>query len=232
MFVGESVWQIAGAVRQINRLTGSRPGRTLDREGEVDALARFRKVASMDDRVKTESDSFRFLTRRRVLKLGLAGVGALAAGGVGGIVAIRGHAPQVDGLLVLSNHEYRTLTAIAHTLIPQGGAFPLGAADFDLARDYDTFLADEPAENIKLFKRALDLVEYGPLVFERKLTTFSNLDSEARLAHWQNWETSDELLRRQVTLAFRRFLSIMFYDKPAVWPYIHYPKPFFADVEA
>jgi hypothetical protein len=186
----------------------------------------------MDSEAKPDTEPFQFLTRRRVLQLGLAGLGLLVVGGVGGVFALRGRAPAVKGLLVLSAHEYRTLTSIADTLIPQGGAFPLGAADFDLAREYDTYLADEPAENIEMFKRALDLVEFGPVIYEYRPKTFSNLDAEARLAHWQSWETSDELLRRQVALAFRRFLYTMFYDKPEVWPYIHYPVPFFADVEA
>jgi hypothetical protein len=63
------------------------------------------------------------------------------------------------------------------------------------------------------------------VVFERCLTTFSNLETAERLSHWRRWETSDQLLRRQVALAFHRFFYMMFYDRAEVWPHIGYPGP-------
>lgn len=180
---------------------------------------------SREDPSGDASGDFTFLTRRNVLKLGLAGAGALILGGGGELWLLRGRAPAVKGLRVLNRYEYRTLACIGDTLIPQGGPFEEGAADFDLARRYDVYLSDEPPSNIKTFKRALNLIEYGPVIFERRLVTFSNLDATERLQHWHHWEVSDRLLRRQVALAFRRFLYMMFYDQSAVWPYIGYPGP-------
>lgn len=167
---------------------------------------------------------FGFLSRRRFLKVAL-GAGALVTGAGGGLVALRGCAPDVEGLRILSDHEYRTLSRVAEAHLPRGGPFPEGAADRDLARAFDAFLADEPESNIADLKRALLLVEYGPLIFERRLTTFSRLDPEARRAHWASWFESPSLLRRQVAIAFGRFLAMVFYDHPSVWPAIGYPGP-------
>lgn len=162
------------------------------------------------------------LSRRRALKLGLGVFGAVATGGTAGLFAIRGRAPSTAGLSYLDDHHYRTLTALAVALFPDGGAFAAGASTADLARVFDRFLEGEPHDRRSDLKRALTLLEYGPLLYERRLTTFSNLAPEERLRHFERWTTSDSLVRRQVALAFRKFLCIVFYDRPELWPDIGY----------
>lgn len=171
--------------------------------------------------------AFSFLTRRRLLKLGVAGLGlATAGGGLGvGLLALRGSAPKIQGLSRLTDQEYRTLTCIAAAHLPQGGAFELGALDFDLPRLFDEFLLGEQEDNVSGFKTALALLEYGPLIYERRLVTFSNLAPPEQAAHWEAWNYSDNLTRRQVAFAFRGFLSMMFFDEPAVWTEVKYPGP-------
>ena len=146
-------------------------------------------------------------------------------GGGGGLLALRGRAARVAGLGVLSEHAYRTLATIARVHLPSGGPFEAGADRFDLARAFDRFLGGESPENVRDLRRALVLVEYGPLLFERRLATFSNLPPDAQLAHWRSWMESGSLLRRQVSVAFRKFLSLVFYDRPEVWPHVGYPGP-------
>jgi hypothetical protein len=167
---------------------------------------------------------FRVLSRRRFLKWGLTGAGAVVAAG-GGLFGLRGCAPSVDGLRTLSDHEYRTMAAIADAIIPPGGAFALGAAECDLARAFDTYLADEPAANVRDLKRALLLVEFGPVVFDLRAATFSNLSPEERRAHWDGWGASESEVRRQVAVAFRRFVALVFYDRPEAWAALGYPGP-------
>lgn len=168
---------------------------------------------------------FGFLSRRRWLKLTLLGGGALIGVGGGGLLGLRGCAPSVKGLRLLGAHGYRTLTHLARTQLPRGGAFALGADDFDLARMFDNFLADEPAENVRDLQLALTLIEYGPLLFGGRLKTFSNLSATEQLAHWQSWAVSEKLLQRKVSMAFRKFFSLVFYDQPKVWPHIGYGGP-------
>jgi len=174
--------------------------------------------------MSADTRAFSFLTRRRVLQLGVAGAGALVLGGVG-LRVVLGPAPPVSGLQVLDARGYHTLDALAKTLFPAGGAFPVGADAFDLAREFDGYLAGEPAPNVEKLERALTLFELGPLLFEKRLVGFSALPEAERLKHYEAWATSDTLIRRQVALAFRKFLALVFYDKPEVWPHIGYGGP-------
>jgi hypothetical protein len=165
---------------------------------------------------------FAFLTRRRVIGAGLAAGSAALMGG--GLVALRGAAPA-NNTHVLSAHEHRTASAIARAHLPRGGPFEIGADDVDLSATLDAFLAGEPTRNVEELKLALLLVEYGPLLFDGRLTTFSNLADEEKTAHWNSWATSSLLVRRKVSTAFRKIFSLVFFDHEQVWPHIGYPGP-------
>lgn len=167
------------------------------------------------------------ITRRRVLQIGLGLTATVLAGG-GGLLALRGGAPHVAGLRVLGSQEYRTLAAVARTHLPAGGPIAPGADQLGLARKFDAYLADEPPDVQRDVMHALSLLEYGPLLFERRLVTFSNLSPAAQLAHWKRWLDSDSLVRRQIAWTLKKYLSLVFYDSPAVWPAIGYPGPSFA----
>ncbi|MDF1562717.1 MAG: hypothetical protein P1V51_06720 [Deltaproteobacteria bacterium] len=176
--------------------------------------------------------TFRFLSRRRFLRWTLgAGVG-LAGLGVGARALWRGEEPEPplgeDGasrLHVLTPREYRTARALAEAHLPTGGPFAPGASEAQLALAFDAFLVDEPAGNVADLKKALMLIDLGPLLFEGTPTPFHRLPLEARIAHWEGWMRSGLLLRRQVAIAFRKFYSLVFYDRPEVWRAIGYGGP-------
>lgn len=146
----------------------------------------------------------------------------------GGMLALRGVAPEVVGLKVLSNQAYRTFSAVAAVHLPAGGAFAAGALDFDLARLFDGFLADQPAEEQREALVALHLVEFGPLLFERRWATFSQLSPDEQLNHWQEWARASAQIRREIYSGFAKFLGMAFYDRADIWPHIGYPGPSFA----
>lgn len=153
----------------------------------------------------------------------------LAAGGFAaacwaGLFALLGRPPRVTGLRVLSDREHHTVAQLARAAFPDGAVFPVGASDVDLARAFDAFLADEPEWNRRDLSRALLLLELGPLLFEARLRTFSRLAPEEALAHFERWGEGG-LLRRQVSTALRKILSLVFYDTPAVWRHIGYDGP-------
>jgi hypothetical protein len=168
---------------------------------------------------------FSFLSRRKFLKAGLVAGGALLGVGGGGLLILRGSAPKVDGLQVLDAHEYQTVKSLVEIMFPRTDAIPIDVEPMDLPRAFDEFLMGEPKHNVKDLKKALVLIEFGPLVFDRQVSTFSRLDPEARLTHWKGWATSDSLLRRQVSVAMRKFFNLVFFDREAVWPFIGYPGP-------
>ncbi len=170
---------------------------------------------------------FEVVSRRRWLRIAL-GAGVAIAGGAGAWRALRGPVPRVQGLRQLTPREYATLAALARALFPRGGSPAVGAEDLDLARAFDGFLADEPPWNQADLAKALFLLELGPLLFERRMTTFTRLSSTDAHAHFQNvWADGPSLLRRQVAFAFRKFLALVYYDSEAVWPGIGYPGPSF-----
>ncbi|KPK17372.1 MAG: hypothetical protein AMJ62_01625 [Myxococcales bacterium SG8_38] len=168
---------------------------------------------------------FSFLSRRRFLKAGVVAGGAILGVGGGGLLALRGHAPSVKGLRALDAHEYRTLQSLVEAMLPKTDAVPIDPASMDLPRAFDAFLADEPKHNVEDLQKALVLIEFGPLVFEGRLTTFSRLAPAERAEHWRAWALSDNLLRRQVSIAMRKFLNLVYFDHQEVWPYIGYPGP-------
>ena len=168
-------------------------------------------------------------SRRRFLRVSLAAGGAVVLGSAG-VLALLGRVPGVAGLRVLSPRQYRTLSLLALAAFPEGEGFPRGARDADLARRFDEFLADEPAWNQDDLRTGLTLLELGPLVFERRLTTFSRLGPAERLAHFERWGQG-RLVQRQVALALRKFLSLAFYDRPEAWPAIGYDGPLLPAVE-
>jgi hypothetical protein len=183
---------------------------------------------SVTDAANEESASdglFSFLSRRRFLKVSLVAGGAILGAGGGGLLALRGRAPGVEGLRVLDAHEYRTLQSLVQVMLPKTDAIPIDAASMDLPRAFDTFLADEPEQNVKDLQKALVLVEFGPLAFDKKLTTFSRLDASERSEHWNQWAVGDNLLRRQVSIAMRKFFNLVYFDREEVWPHIGYPGP-------
>jgi hypothetical protein len=182
-------------------------------------------IGGVPNEASSREGLFSFLSRRRFLKVSLVAGGAVLGVGGGGLLALRGRAPNVDGLRVLDAHEYRTLQSLVEVMLPKTAGIPIDAASMDLPREFDDFLADEPEQNVRDLQKALVLIEFGPLVFDKKLTTFSRLDVAERTAHWNEWALSDNLLRRQVSIATRKFFNLVYFDQEEVWPYIGYPGP-------
>lgn len=168
---------------------------------------------------------FSFLSRRRFLKVSLVAGGAILGVGGGGLLALRGRAPSVDGLRLLDDHEYRTLQSLVEVMLPKTDEIPVDAVSMDLPRAFDEFLSGEPEHNVKDLRKALVLIEFGPLVFDKKVTTFSRLAVAERTEHWDSWGVSDNLLRRQVSIAMRKFFNLVYFDHEEVWPSIGYPGP-------
>ena len=115
-------------------------------------------AASPTDDVQRDG-LFSFLSRRRFLKVSLVAGGAVLGVGGGGLLALRGSAPKVQGLRVLDAHEYRTLQSLVEVMLPKTDVIPIDSGSMDLPRAFDDFLANEPEHNVKDLQKALVLVE-------------------------------------------------------------------------
>ncbi len=170
-------------------------------------------------------DGRRLFGRRRLLKAGLV-LGGAVAGGAGGAWAwLKGTAPDVEGLRCLDDAEYRTLAKLVEVLFPSGASIEVDVGAMDLPRAVDGFLADEPADRQSDLRAALFLLEVAPVVDQHRATTFSRLGVSERDALFRQWMEGDDPLRRKITVAFRKLLGLLFYDREEVWPFLGYPGP-------
>lgn len=133
---------------------------------------------------------------------------------------------------MLADHEHRTLTALVEALfgavIPRtaGEGPSIDVASLELPRAFDEFLAGEPEKNVSDLHDAITFLELSPFLSEPRVATpFSRLSVGERRTVFRGLMTSDELLRRQVALAFRKFFNLVFYDREETWAHIHYPGP-------
>lgn len=170
------------------------------------------------------------LTRRRLLftGLGLAGAGAVGAMAVAGL---RQKADSVAGLRVLTPEQHRTMRLVAAAHVPAGGAFAWSAADVDVAGLFDGFLGDQPPGDQSDAGLALDLIDFGPLLFERRWTTFADLSDAERQAHWLSWSVASQATRREIFWSFGRFIGMAVYDQAGAWPAVGYKGPSFGRLQ-
>ena len=169
------------------------------------------------------------LTRRALLGRSLAALGAVAA--LPGVApACARSAPAPAGLRVLAPGEWQVLAAIADTVIPRGGPFPLGAADVGLAARIDALLAAQPAELAGGVRGALLLLEYGAPLLAGRPARFSALGAEERAAVFGALPGRFGLARR-VYAGLRGLCLFAFYALPESWPAIGYDGPWVAGRE-
>jgi hypothetical protein len=170
------------------------------------------------------------LTRRALLGRSLAALGAVAA--LPGVApACARSAPAPAGLRVLAPGEWQVLDALADTVIPRGGPFPLGAADVGLAARIDALLAAQPAQLAGGVRGALLLLEYGAPLLTGRLARFSALGAEERAAVFGALPGRFGLARR-VYAGLRGLCLFAFYALPESWPAIGYDGPWVAGREA
>ena len=166
-------------------------------------------------------DLFSFLGRRRFLKWGLGAGGVLLGGGGAAWLSLFGLAPDAGELAVLSDREHRTLRNLATTILgPSRVRMREGLADA-----FDGFLADEPENVVSDLKNALTWIELGPVLYDGRWAIFTDLSQTEREAHLRSWMESDDLTRRMVATAFRKFVNLVAHDDPALWDDIGYPGP-------
>lgn len=168
----------------------------------------------------TESP-FSFLGRRRFLRWGLGAGGVVLAGGGTAWLSLFSVAPDAGPLAVLNDREHRTLRNLTTAVL---GHAALRKREV-IANAFDAFLADEPPHVVSDLRTALTYIELGPVLYERRWAIFSDLSQTDRETHLRAWMESDDLTRRMVATAFRKFINLVYYDDPSAWAAIHYPGP-------
>ncbi|MBI2373988.1 MAG: hypothetical protein HYV07_08320 [Deltaproteobacteria bacterium] len=121
----------------------------------------------------------------------------------------------------LSARALATSAALAEVALD----VPIPIAE-ELARAFHEFVRDEPKARANEARQALLLLELGPVLFERRLTTFSRLAKSEREKHLvEVWMHGDSELLRRASIGLLRFFQLVYFDRADVWPSIGYPGP-------
>ncbi|GAA0687765.1 hypothetical protein GCM10009104_12440 [Marinobacterium maritimum] len=166
-------------------------------------------------------------TRRLFLQRTLLALGAVAAApalSTQALASTASTAMATPKLVVLTAEDYHTLSVVTDTLIPRGGAFPLGALDIDLAARIDAYLDPEDAELMQGLRGALVFLEHKAPALIAQQSNFSALPAADR-------ETLLLTLRdaggdaTAVFVALRSLCFFYFYTDEQAWPNIGYEGP-------
>jgi hypothetical protein len=121
--------------------------------------------------------------------------------------------------------ETEILTQIAERMVDSGqAAAPRLRATGTIATIDRTCQQLDPALT-RLLPTALQLVEYGPFLFDWTFRRFTQLGDTEKDASLAGWMTSRFELRRLVFKALRNLSSLGYYSQEESWPLIGYAGP-------
>ncbi len=102
------------------------------------------------------------------------------------------------------------MKAIMNAIIPRGGAFAPGAADFDLLPRTEAYVGGfNPLIRLG-FPFLLRYIEYGALIRAGK--RFTRMSDDEATAYLDTFEESSRYYRRTIALALKMVTMLAFYD--------------------
>jgi hypothetical protein len=169
------------------------------------------------------------VTRRIFLSNALQALGAaaalpLVAAAHGGMETAAAEQSAAPPLKVLSPVEYAVLQAVAETMIPQGGAFEMGARDVDLARRIDSYLPRLQPPLVTGFRGALVFTEQQAPGLAGKKGAFTSLSETDRAAVLSAMLAAGGL-PASVFLGLKSACTTYFYTLDATWKHTGYDGP-------
>jgi hypothetical protein len=116
----------------------------------------------------------------------------------------------IENLRVLGGKNGEILRAVMNAIIPRGGAFGPGAADYDLLPRADELIMSYDPSIRKLFPLMLKYVEYSSIAHHGKVFTRLTEDKVARFL--DSMEKSRFFYRRMVMLLMKLITMLTFYE--------------------
>jgi len=135
-------------------------------------------------------------------------------------------AQPVDGeLQVLTPDRAEVLTAIVERMVFTDGDEMPGVRDTNAIVTIDRALRQiDPSVRAQL-GWLLAGFQWGPPVFQLKLTTFTGMTPAQRDDYLRSWATSRYALRRLAFRALKNLAMLGYYSQDATWKGIHYDGP-------
>ena len=176
------------------------------------------------------------MTRRVFLSRTLQALGAAAAMPLascatgpdpkasGAAVAKTGSTATAPAFKFLTPEQYATLEAMSDTIIPQGGAFALGARDLGLAARVDAYLPKFDPAVAQGIRGALVFVEQQAPALAGKAAPFSGLSGDDRAAVCNAMLRAGDMPAR-ILVAMKWVSMSFFYTMDATWKSTGYDGP-------
>jgi hypothetical protein len=165
------------------------------------------------------------LSRRSFLRNTALTAGLLAVSRLRLTPAMAAQATQATELRVLTPPQADILTAIVERITFTGSDMMPAVRDTQAIVTIDQALLQlDPAVQSQV-GWLLTLFQWGPPLFQLKLSTFTGLTPEERDSYLQGWATSRSGTRRLAFRALKNLSMLGYYSQDATWKGIHYDGP-------
>ena len=132
---------------------------------------------------------------------------------------------EPQSLRVLTAHEAEILTAIVARMVFTGTSDLPAVTETGAIGTIDHALVQVDASVQSQLRWLLTAVQWGPLLFGCRLSTFTALSAEEQDHHLRDWATSRFQIRRLAFQALKNLSMLGYYSQDATWRAIHYDGP-------
>jgi len=123
-------------------------------------------------------------------------------------------------IFTFSNREKKILDALSETIIPPGGVIPFSAGEMNVSNKIEMLCNNLHKEARQGFKLMLNIINLLPLLTHGK--TFLKMNFEARKRFLEGIENSGFLTLRNIMIAIKGFICLVYYNSPEVQKIIGY----------
>lgn len=130
---------------------------------------------------------------------------------------------------VLSTMEQALVSAVADTMFPRGGHFPLSGTEAGVVEYFDAYLRRCHGQEVLLLHLLLWFTELGPVLFGPRPTTFTRLGPAQRTAFLEGAFRSRIYLRRVAFTSLRALTTMAYFAHPDIAGHVGFvsdPDPF------
>jgi hypothetical protein len=129
------------------------------------------------------------------------------------------------GLHVLDADEAEILTAIVERMVHSGDPSMPAVRDTRAIATIDAALLELDEAVVSQLRWLLTLFQYGPPLFDLRLSTFTGMPPEDRDEYIRGWAESRFQTRRLAFRALKNLAMLGYYTQDATWRGIHYDGP-------
>jgi hypothetical protein len=150
--------------------------------------------------------------------------------GLGTLARIRG-VPVAEAttvaaqLQIFSERQARVLAAIVERMVDSGDPSMPAVSDTRAVEIIDHTLTHVDESVQTQLQWLLTLFQYGPVLFDMRLATFTSMTPEDQDAYIRGWARSRFETRRLAFRALKNLAMLGYYSDDATWAGIHYTGP-------